>query len=81
MKVIPPNKMEKQQDNLFDMNTQQHKKDLKSNTTTIDFGVGKLTCTIEPGCAITVTEVVEALESVAMTVPLQHIINAINRLK
>ena len=54
---------------------------VKPNTKTIDFGVGKMTVTVEPGSSITVVEVVEALESLAMTIPLQRVITALNRLK
>lgn len=54
---------------------------VQSNKTEIDFGIGKMTITIEPGSSITLIEVVEALQSLAMTVPLQKVINALNRIK
>ena len=66
---------------MTDQPSKQGKSRIKSNTTTIDFGVGKITINVEPGSSITVTEVVETLESLAMTVPLQRVINALNRLK
>ena len=49
--------------------------------TIIDFGVGKMTITVEPGSSITVNEVVKALENLSMVVHLQRVINALNQLK
>jgi len=53
----------------------------KPNTTTIDFGIGSMTIYVQPGSSITVNELVDALEKLAMVVPLQQVINVLNRLK
>jgi hypothetical protein len=53
----------------------------KENITQIDFGTGKIAVVIDPDSNIVTHELIEALQSVAMTVPLDRIVNAIKGLQ
>lgn len=64
---------------LFDLQLLEGNQALPANTQIIDFGIGKIAITLQPGCSIVLNELVDALQEIAMTVPLQRVVDNIKR--
>lgn len=65
------------ENNLFDMYLLEGKEALPPNTQIIDFGIGKIAVTLQPGSSLDVVDFIEAIKGAALVVPLHRLTAAI----
>lgn len=64
--------------NLFDLQLLQGNEALPPSTQIIDFGIGKIAVTLQPGCSLDIVDFIKAIEAAAMVVPVRRLTQAIN---
>lgn len=66
--------------NLFvDMSMLEGNQALPHGMQIIDFGIGKIAVTLQPGCSLDVIDFIEAIKAAAMTVPLRTLTESIKK--